>query len=92
MNKIDDSQNQDPISGIFINGKEIINDGKMISSGKRPVIAIQTDKYSGKGITETKQTVNIEEELYQKWWFKFILTIIGGLFIGYLIFKFGWNK
>lgn len=84
-------ENQNPVAGNFIFGKKIINNGRIISLGKRPVNVIQTEDYSGNGVIKTEQS-NIEEKIYQKWWFKFTLTIIGGLIVGYLIFKLGWNK
>lgn len=92
MNDKEESLNQNPITSNFIFGKEINNNGKIISSGKRPVNVIRADKYSGKGTVETKQILQNEIKFYEEWWFKFILTIIGGLIVAYLIFKLGWSK
>ena len=82
----------DPVTGVFIFSKEMKNDGKIISEGKRPVTHIQTEQYSGKGLVQSKQTVTVKERLYEKWWVQLIFVVVGGLIVAYFSFKFGWTK
>lgn len=82
----------EPMTGNFIFGRKIINDGQIISEGKRPMNYVQTDQYSGKGLIRSKQIDIVKEELYQKWWVKLSFVIIGGLIVAYFSFRFGWTK
>lgn len=84
--------NNDPVTGVFIFSKEMKNDGKIISEGKRPVTRIQTEHYSGKGLVQSKQIVTVKEKWYQKWWIQLIFVVTGGLIVAYFSFRFGWTK
>lgn len=90
MNK--ESDKNDPVTGVFIFSKEMKNDGKIISEGKRPVTHIQTEQYSGKGLIQSKQIFTVNEKWYQKWWVQLIFIVVGGLIVAYFSFKFGWTK
>lgn len=78
---------KNPITGIFIFGKEIKNNGKFISEGTRPVIHIQTDKYSGGGVVKSKETKSYSEKWYQKWWGQIVIAVIGGLILWFITKK-----
>lgn len=84
--------NIDPVTGVFIFSKEIKNDGKIISEGKRPITHIQTEQYSGKGLAQSKQIVAEKIKFYQKWWVQIIFVVVGGLLVTYSSFMFGWTK
>lgn len=74
-----------PTTGVFIFSKKVENKGSIISEGIRPITHIQTDKYSGSGIVQSKENKLIIEKWYQKWWGQLfiglIVTIIGGLIL-----------
>lgn len=84
------TENNDPITGNFIFAKNIINDGKIISEGKRPINHIQTEYYSGKGVVQSKQTNTASNKWHQSWWgiilIGLFITILGGLIL-YLFTK-----
>lgn len=82
------NKNNEPITGVFLFANKVKNDGQIISEGNNPITHIETNDYSGTGILQSKQTrVNSVE----KWWIKFILTIISGLIIAYFVFLFKWK-
>ena len=80
--------NNDPITGVFIFGKEIQNNGKISSEGTRPITHITTDKYSGEGVIESKQIIHIEK-WHKTWWGNalvgLLVTVIGGFILFLLI-------
>lgn len=79
------TENNDPVTGNFIFAKNIINDGRIISEGKRPINHIQTENYSGKGLVQSKQTNATSDKWHQKWWGTILIglfiTIVGGFML-----------
>lgn len=71
------TENNDPITGNFIFAKNVINDGKIVSEGKRPINHIQSENYSGKGLVQSTQINRTNDKWYQSWWG----TILIGLFV-----------
>lgn len=89
---MENNKNNSPNTGIFLFSKKVKNDGEIISKGENPFIHIQTDDYSGNGKMKSTQTRRlVKENWYQKWWIKFLLTVISGLIIAYFVFIFKWN-
>ncbi len=92
MKNDSDDKNNDPITGVFLFGKEVKNDGEIISKGARPITHIQADKYSGKGSVKSIQTKAENEKWFQKWWIKYLLFPLVVLLLGgFIIFKLGWT-
>lgn len=79
-------------TGNFIFSKEISNDGSIISSGKNPVNVIRSDKYSGKGNMEERQTKKENLRWYKKWWMLYMFYPLAVFITGaYLISTFEWK-
>lgn len=82
------ADNNDPVTGVFIFSKEIKNDGRIISEGKRPITHIKTEKYSGKGIVQSKQENTAIDKWYQSWWgiviIGLFITVTGGLILYFI--------
>ena len=82
------TENNDPITGNFIFARNIINDGKIISEGKRPLNHIQTENYSGKGLVQSKQANTMSDKWYQSWWgivvIGLFITVVDGLILYFI--------
>ncbi len=79
------TENNDPVTGNFIFAKNIVNDGRFISKGKRPVNYIQTENYSGKGLVQSKQINIMRDKWHQSSWgvisIGLFVTVVGGLIL-----------
>ena len=64
------------------------NNGNILSEGKRPVVNLQTHKYSGTGSVKSIQKI---EKWYQKWWIQLTFGGLVSLIVTYIAFRFGWN-
>lgn len=82
------TDNNDPVTGVFIFSKEIKNDGQIISEGKRPITHIEAQKYSGKGLVQSKQVKIVIDKRYQGWWGTILMglfiTVVGGLILYFI--------
>lgn len=88
--KMKNQQQSGKIEGaqVFIFGKEIKNDGKIISSGDNAKTHLETERYSGSGIVESHSKTKIKKGPVESGLVQIVIGVIATISSGLVLYYF----